>query len=110
MNGQSTNMPPWLNLGLKLVGLIIAGVLAFSTLSARVNAVDIKVDNEISNTNRVAQSNTLSISQHNEQIREIRETQIKVTTVLDSINDSLKEIKQDNKDIKKELREHSDIP
>lgn len=81
MNGQK-----WLSIALRVGGIVMAGVLAFAVLTARVDAV-----------NLVAEGNREIIKRHEERIDAMQTTQIETVVMLRSMKETLEEIKDDLK-------------
>lgn len=81
MNGQK-----WLSIALRVGGIVMAGVLAFAVLTARVDAV-----------NLVAEGNREIIKRHEERIDAMQTTQIETVVMIRSMKETLEEIKDDLK-------------
>ena len=91
MNGQN-DVPNWLNPALKVGGILIAGLLAFTALQAQVNATDL-----------VAQDNKVNVEKHEERLDSMQLTQIETVVLLRGMKETLDEIKED-------LKKHDDTP
>ena len=106
MNGEN-NLPSWLNLGLlvKLATILLGLGVMWGVLSAKVDATDLIAKGNTTAIATTEASLQLELSEHEaemekqqEQITVVRETQVRVVTVLDAIQSTLKEIKNDLKE------------
>ena len=86
MNGRN-QIPTWLGIGIRIGGVLLAGVLAFATVSARVDATDL-----------VAQENKEKIEKHEDRIDQMERTQIQTVTILKQMQVTLDQIKEDLKE------------
>lgn len=85
MNGTN-NFPAWFRVALQVGGLLVAGVIAFSTLSANVK------------TNKASSFiNKMDIAEIDIRVNHLEEVQIEAVTTLRYIKESVDEIKQDLK-------------
>jgi hypothetical protein len=80
VNGQNTSLPTWTGPMLKIGGVILAAVLAFTTLQGQVKALDTEVERQED-----------AIKEHDKQIHEFREVQIVVVTTLEQIQKTQEE-------------------
>ena len=88
MNGQNTQLPAWLGLGMR-VTLVVVALIGFGfTGMSKVDAIDSRV-NELE----------IDDEKDDKQLQLIRETQIKVVTILERLEDKMEELHEDVEDL-----------
>ena len=81
MNGQNGNLPAWFGIAIRIGGVLIAGVAAFTLLQAQVGATDL-----------IAHDNKDKIEVHEERLDTIQMTQVEVVIILKGMEKTLEKI------------------
>jgi len=89
VNGQNVSLPSWLGVSLRVGGVLIAGVMAFTTLQADVTATDV-----------MANDNKDQIERHEERLDAMQMIQVEQMVILKSMKDTLEEVRDDVKEHK----------
>ncbi len=87
MNGQNINVPAWLGVSLRVGLVLLAGIIAFTTLQSDVKATDV-----------LASDNKEQIGKHEERLDSMQMLQVEQMVILRSMKDTLEEIKDDVKE------------